>query len=447
MVELVRLIDNQNQAVRQLALDLLGSRDPRTEIGLEAWGWLLETRYGYETAAAALRQHFGARELTPPWFKERLFTPNRKAFTFAAGLLLQIHPREKLGPNFFVDLIVSFDDPNHPAARQVSEFALGELAHFDLNALERDFLQRLLLNPLTRQTACSWINLGELKAQTFPLGFLKTLAFPPDWEADPWIGTLRSSDREWARHLEFDESLADRVLGWLGDVRRFAPADLGFTWLMRLVDHSEPLYHNFAVETAIKAFTPADFAPAETPSVAAGPTTVSLAGTSFLFTGKMATMPRKEAEDKVKKAGGTVASSVTKKLHYLVIGDEGSPLYSGGRKGDKQTKAEGLNAAGANIRIISETAFLQMLTGGPRTAASESFHPGGLRASLAHGRGSRRQRGSPRHLCPQVHPSPSPRDRSGPDRSPGRSRRRGPARFPDPGSSRAPVCRDAQAPA
>jgi hypothetical protein len=97
---------------------------------------------------------------------------------------------------------------------------------------------------------------------------------------------------------------------------------------------------------------------------------VDLGGASFLFTGKMATMPRKEAEDKVKAAGGAVAGSVTKKLHYLVIGDEGSPLYSGGKKGDKQVKAEQLNAAGANIRIISETAFLQMLAGGARPAAS-----------------------------------------------------------------------------
>ena len=58
-----------------------------------------------------------------------------------------------------------------------------------------------------------------------------------------------------------------------------------------------------------------------------------------------------------------MASGVTNKLHYLVIGDEGSPLYGHGKKGSKQVKAEELNAAGANIKIISETAFLQMLAG------------------------------------------------------------------------------------
>ena len=54
---------------------------------------------------------------------------------------------------------------------------------------------------------------------------------------------------------------------------------------------------------------------------------------------------------------------MTNKLHYLVIGDEGSPLYGHGKKGIKQVKAEELNAAGANIKIISETAFLKMLAG------------------------------------------------------------------------------------
>ncbi|HEX5270254.1 MAG TPA: BRCT domain-containing protein, partial [Gemmataceae bacterium] len=203
-----------------------------------------------------------------------------------------------------------------------------------------------------------------------PLDFWKALAFHPAWEADPWLTEFRRSDLPWARALEFDEGLSGRVLGWLGDVRRFAPADLGFDWLMRLVDRSEPRYHDFAVEVMTKALRPADFAPHQPEAQARESATVNLGGASFLFTGKMATMPRKDAEDKVKQLGGVKASSVTKSLHYLVIGDEGSPLYSGGKKGDKQTKAEQLNAAGANIRIISETAFLQLLAGTARAAAA-----------------------------------------------------------------------------
>src|SRR5262249_24760757 len=155
-----------------------------------------------------------------------------------------------------------------------------------------------------------------LKAPTYPLDFLKALAYHPAWAADPRIGELRRSDRAWARALEFNEELADQVLGWLGDIRQFAPAVLGFDWLLQMVDSSRARYHNLAVETMIKGFTPADFAPREEAPTVAAPAApaaaVDLGGASFLFTGKMATMPRKDAEGNVKKAGGVVAGSVTK---------------------------------------------------------------------------------------------------------------------------------------
>jgi hypothetical protein len=371
--ELVRLVDNTSEPVRKLALDLLKDRDPRTAVGLDAWGWLLETKYGHDLAAAALRKHFGARELTPAWFKARLFSPGQKAFEFVRKFLPEVHPPQKLGPGFFMDLLDSLETaPGPQPPRHIATFAAEELQRFDLDALDRGFLQRLLLNPITRGRVIAWVNEGRLKAPTFPLDFLKALAFHPAWETDPWVAELRRSNRTWARDLAFSEELADQVLAWLGDVRRFAAADLGFDWLMQLVDRSEPRYHNFAVETMTKALVPADFAPPQAAPAAtavAAPAAMDLGGASFLFTGKMATMPRKDAESRVKAANGGVASSVTKKLHYLVIGDEGSPLYSGGKKGDKQVKAEQLNAAGANIRIISETAFLQMLAGTARPAA------------------------------------------------------------------------------
>jgi hypothetical protein len=370
--ELVRLVDNSSDAVRKLAIDLLQGRDPRSEIGLDAWGWLLETKHGHKIAAESLRKHFGAKELTPAWFKARLFSPSQETFNFAKKLLPEIHPAKKLGAGFFTDLIDSLDDPDAEPAARVAQFGVEELAAFDPNTLDTDFLRRLLLHPRTRDGAYAWINEGRLKVQTLPVAFWKALAFHPAWEADPWLAELRRSERPWARRLEFDEGLSDRVLAWLGDVRRFPPADLGFDWLMQLVDRSEPRYHDFAAELMIKALRPADFAPHKPEAQAKGAApaaAINLGGASFLFTGKMATMPRKDAEDKVKQFGGVKASSVTKGLHYLVIGDEGSPLYSGGKKGDKQTKAEQLNAAGANIRIISETAFLQMLAGTAPAAA------------------------------------------------------------------------------
>jgi hypothetical protein len=210
-----------------------------------------------------------------------------------------------------------------------------------------------------------WINEGRLQARTLGADFLKVVAFHPDWAGDPWMTALRQSGKKWAANLTFDEGLTDQVLTWLKDPRRFTPADLGFDWLMRMVARSEERYHDFAVDTMVKSFVPADFAPASRDrqgAAAAAP--ADLGGATFLFTGKMATMQRSEAEERVKAAHGVVFSSVSSKLHYLVVGDEGSPLYGQGKKGNKQVRAEELNAGGANIRIISETAFLQMLSGG-----------------------------------------------------------------------------------
>src|SRR5262249_50314104 len=188
---------------------------------------------------------------TPEWFKGRLFSPSKQASEFAQKLLPEIHPVAQLGPGFFADLLDAIDDVASEPARNVSGFALAELARFDVNKLDPGLLQRLLLNLLTRAPVRAWVHSGRLKATTYPLDFLKAVAFQPAWGTDPRISELRRSDKAWARALEFDEELSDQVLEWLGDVRQFAPAVLGFDWLMRLVESSEPRYHNFAVETMI----------------------------------------------------------------------------------------------------------------------------------------------------------------------------------------------------
>jgi NAD-dependent DNA ligase len=84
------------------------------------------------------------------------------------------------------------------------------------------------------------------------------------------------------------------------------------------------------------------------------------AGKSFVFTGKLSRMGRAEAKARVADLGGVVKSSVTKDLDYLVIGDEGSPLYGAGKKGSKMIAAEKLIAAGAALKIISESDFLKL---------------------------------------------------------------------------------------
>jgi hypothetical protein len=367
--ELIRLANHAHDAVRKLARDLLLEREPRNEVGLEAWGQLLETRYGHEIAAGVLRKHFGGRELTPAWFKARLFSPQQPTFDFAKALLPQIHPSPKLGASYFVDLLDSLDEADTAQARRVATFALPELARFPLDELNQDFLKRLLLHPLTRRQTIAWIDEGRLKAQTLGVDFLKVLAYHPAWETDPWVAELKQSPRRWARTLDFSEELADQVLTWLRDARRFsATTDLGFAWLMQLAGRGETRYHSFATDLLIRSFVPADFAPRG----AAPAAKVDLGGATFVFAGKWATMKREDAEKQVKAANGTVLVNVASKLHYLVIGDEASPLQGQGPKGTKQTKAEELNAAGANIRIIPERALVQMLRGQMQVATADA---------------------------------------------------------------------------
>ncbi len=87
----------------------------------------------------------------------------------------------------------------------------------------------------------------------------------------------------------------------------------------------------------------------------------AFAGKSFVFTGKMATMDRKAAQGRVKSLGGEAPSQVVKGLDYLVVGDDGSPLFGQGRKGSKMVKAETFNAGGGAIRIIPEREFVEMV--------------------------------------------------------------------------------------
>lgn len=74
-----------------------------------------------------------------------------------------------------------------------------------------------------------------------------------------------------------------------------------------------------------------------------------LSGKSFCFTGELNTMKRADAEALVKKNGGSIKSSVTKDLSYLVTND----TTSGSSKNVK--------AAKFSIPIIDEKAFLELV--------------------------------------------------------------------------------------
>lgn len=79
-------------------------------------------------------------------------------------------------------------------------------------------------------------------------------------------------------------------------------------------------------------------------------------GLSFVVTGTLSALPRKDAEARIKELGGKVTSSVTKKTGYVVVGE--SP-------GSKAATAEKLG-----IPTLDEDAFLRLLES-PADAPSE----------------------------------------------------------------------------
>ncbi len=78
------------------------------------------------------------------------------------------------------------------------------------------------------------------------------------------------------------------------------------------------------------------------------------------FTGRLASMTRREAAGLVKAAGGALVTTVSRRTSLLVVGMDGWPLLPDGTVSRKLGRAETLNRQGARIRIVSEAAFLEM---------------------------------------------------------------------------------------
>ena len=72
-----------------------------------------------------------------------------------------------------------------------------------------------------------------------------------------------------------------------------------------------------------------------------------LSGKTFVLTGTLSSMPRGEAEARIKAMGGAIGSGVTKKTDYLVVGAD---------PGSKLEKAQKLK-----VPILDEAAFLQLI--------------------------------------------------------------------------------------
>ena len=380
--QLIRLLGADSNKVGQFALDMIKARDPRKEVGIDDWGRILMTNVGFDLAKEVLRKHYTAKDLTPDWFRQFLLQPtdSHQAIQFATEYLIALHKPKSLGHEFFETLLFEALAQNYfTQFEQLSEFCLDQLKDLGVDQLSVDTLQRLLLHDRTCVQVVQWVKHGLVAPKVFGAEFLKEIAYQPTFAENQLVQTLRHEGHD----IQLELFLSETVFGWLSDVRQFSPPDLGFEWLMELVQRGEVHYREFAQAVMTKAFLPADFAklsedkqPEPKKTKPKKKSKVDLKGQSFVFTGKLSTMTRSEAQAKVSDAKGKNSKTVGKSLDYLVIGDEGSALYGLGRKGSKQVKAESLNESDAGITIISETAFLQMLAGEQREFSGESVTEG-----------------------------------------------------------------------
>jgi DNA ligase (NAD+) len=118
-------------------------------------------------------------------------------------------------------------------------------------------------------------------------------------------------------------------------------AGIGETMADAIIAHfNEP--RNRALVSQLLTLGVAPAAPVR-PAVGTG----QLSGRTFVLTGTLPALSREEAMAKIEAAGGRVSSSVSRKTHYVLAGDEA---------GSKLEKARSLG-----VSIIGEREFLQML--------------------------------------------------------------------------------------
>jgi tetratricopeptide (TPR) repeat protein len=93
------------------------------------------------------------------------------------------------------------------------------------------------------------------------------------------------------------------------------------------------------------------------------------------FTGKLASLSRKEACQIVRDEGGEVTPGVSRRTSMVVVGMEGWPLLPDGMISSKLKRAEELIKRGFPLRVISELAFLELAGRKERQGSLRKTYP------------------------------------------------------------------------
>ncbi len=85
-------------------------------------------------------------------------------------------------------------------------------------------------------------------------------------------------------------------------------------------------------------------------------------GEKIVFTGKLDTLSRKQAQALVTALGGKPQMAVTKDTTILVVGKANTNLFQEDPRSLKMQKVEALQQEGLLISVLSEKAFLEQVS-------------------------------------------------------------------------------------
>lgn len=157
----------------------------------------------------------------------------------------------------------------------------------------------------------------------------------------PHVGAAASKDLA-RRFRSLDALTVANREDFIGEKKTSLIDGIGETMAAAIIGHfNEPRNRSVVAELAALGVDPT--APAQ---AAAG---ASLTGKTFVLTGTLPALTREQATEMIESAGGKVSSSVSKKTHYVVAGEEA---------GSKLTKAQALG-----VPVLDEAGLRTLLAG------------------------------------------------------------------------------------